>query len=87
MRWSSCPGVIGIVRGPPYEPVRPVKPRRPRPATYGPELMPALVTGWETLRTPAGKLLAPMLRRDGEITLTDEQAALLSRMSAATIDN
>ena len=50
-------------------------------------MMPALVTGWETLRTPAGKLLAPMLRRDGEITLTDEQAALLSRMSAATIDN
>jgi hypothetical protein len=55
--------------------------------------MPALVTCWATLRAPAGKLLAPMLpvlvpmlRRDGEIMLTDEQAALLSRMSAATID-
>lgn len=74
-------------------PVRPVKPRRPRTPTYGPELLPALVTCWATLRAPAGKLLAPMLpvlvpmlRRDGEIALSDGQAGLLSRMSAATID-
>ena len=73
--------------------VRPVKPRAPRTPTYGPELMPALITCWATLRAPAGKLLAPMLpvlvpllRRDGEIDLSDEQAALLGRMSAATID-
>lgn len=70
-----------------------VKPRTGRPATYGDDLLPALVTCWAVLRAPAGKLLAPMLptmitllRRDKEITLTDEQAALLSRMSAATID-
>jgi hypothetical protein len=74
-------------------PVRPVTPRAPRTPTYGPELMPALITCWATLRAPAGKLLAPMLpvlvpllRRDGDLTLTDEQAALLARRSAATID-
>ena len=45
------------------------------------------------LRAPAGKRLAPMLavlvpllRRDGELDLTDAEAALLVRMSAATID-
>lgn len=70
-----------------------VKPRTGRAATYGQDLMPALVTCWAVLRAPAGKILAPMLptlvallRRDGEISLTDEQAALLSQMSAATID-
>lgn len=75
------------------KPVRPVRPRAPRTPVYGPELMPALVTCWATLRAPAGKLLAPMLpvlvpmlRRDGDLTLSDEQAALLMRMSAATID-
>lgn len=74
-------------------PVRAVKPRAPRTPTYGPELMPALITCWATLRAPAGKLLAsmlpvlvPMLRRDEEISLTDDQAELLARMSAATID-
>ncbi|WP_394278215.1 hypothetical protein [Microbacterium sp.] len=74
-------------------PVRPAKARAPRAPTYGPELMPALITCWATLRAPAGRLLAPMLpvlvpllRRDGDVTLTDEQAALLSRISAATID-
>lgn len=43
-------------------------------------------------RTPAGKWLAPVLpvlvpglRRDGELALSDESAALLMRMSAATI--
>lgn len=70
-----------------------VKPRTGRPATYGDDLMPALIMCWAVLRAPAGKLLAPMLptlvmllRRDKEITLTDHQAELLSRMSAATID-
>lgn len=45
------------------------------------------------MRAPAGKRLAPMLpiflpvlRRDGELDLTDEKATLLMRMSAATID-
>ena len=45
------------------------------------------------LRAPAGKRLAPMLgvlvpvlRRDGELDLTDGEAASLVAMSAATID-
>lgn len=70
-----------------------VKPRTGRPATYGEDLLPALVRCWAVLRAPAGKILAPilptmvmLLRRDNEIVLTDAQAALLSRMSAATID-
>ena len=69
------------------------KPRPGRKQVYGIELMPALVKCWAVLRAPAGRLLAPMLpvlvpllRRDGELELTDEQAALLIRMSAATID-
>lgn len=55
--------------------------------------MPALGVCWAVLRAPAGKLLAPMLptlvpllRRDGELHLTDAQAQLLMNMSAATID-
>jgi hypothetical protein len=64
-----------------------------RPLVYGPDLMPALVRCWAVLRAPAGKILAPMLpvlvpmlRAEGGIDLSDEQAALLVRMSAATID-
>lgn len=74
------------------KPVVPVE-SHGRPAVYGPELMPALVRCWAVLRAPAGKILAPMLptlvpmlRAEGGIELTDEQAALLMRMSAATID-
>jgi hypothetical protein len=70
-----------------------VKPRAPRPPMYGPRVIAALVTCWAVLRAPAGKRLAPMLpvlvpllRRDGELDLTDAEAALLCRMSAATID-
>jgi hypothetical protein len=65
----------------------------PRPPWYGPKVIEALVVCWAVLRAPAGKRLAPMLpvlvpmlRRDGELTLTDAEAALLMRMSAATID-
>lgn len=53
----------------------------------------ALVKCWAVLRAPAEKRLAPMpgllvplLRRDNELELTDAEAALLVRMSAATID-
>ena len=53
----------------------------------------ALAKCWAVLRAPAGKRLAPMLavvvpllRRDGELDLTDAEAALLVRMSAATIE-
>ena len=70
-----------------------VKPRAPREPTYGPRIMVALVKCWAVLRTPAGKRLAPMLpvlvpilRRDGELDLDDDEADLLWRMSAATID-
>ena len=70
-----------------------VKARAPRGPTYGPRIMIALIKCWAVLRMPAGKRLAPMLdtlvpplRRDGELDLSDEEAELLVRMSAATID-
>lgn len=70
-----------------------VKARAPRAPTYGPRIIAALITCWAVLRAPAGKRLAPMLAvlvpilgRDGELDLTDAEAALLVRMSAATID-
>ncbi len=70
-----------------------VKPRAGRTETYGPAVTRALVKCWAVLRAPAGKRLAPMLpvlvpllRRDDELDLTDVEAALLVRMSPATID-
>jgi len=73
--------------------LRVVKPRAARPPLYGPRIIAALVTCWAVLRAPAGKRLAPMLavlvpilRRDGELDLSDDEAALLVGMSAATID-
>jgi hypothetical protein len=66
--------------------------RVPRPVTYGPEVIAAL-TGWTVLGMPAGKRLAPMLtelvavlRQFRELVISDETAALLVSMSAATID-
>ena len=60
---------------------------------FGPRIIGALITCWAVLRAPAGKRLAPMiavrvpiLRRYGELDLTDREAALLVAMSAATID-
>ncbi|WP_227492787.1 hypothetical protein [Brevibacterium sp. CFH 10365] len=70
-----------------------VKPRPGRAPIYTPDLMPALITCWAVLRAPAGRLLAsmlpvlvPMLRRDKELDITDDQADLLMAMSPATID-
>jgi len=70
-----------------------LKPRAGRTPTYGPAITRALVKCWAVLRAPAGKRLAPMLgvlvpllRRDDELILTDLEAALLVRISAATID-
>ena len=67
--------------------------RQSRGPTYGPRIIVALSKCWAVLRAPAGKRLAPMLpvlvpllRRDGELDLTDVEAALLVEMSAATID-
>ena len=70
-----------------------VKPRPGRTPVYGPDVLPPLIKCWAVLLAPAGRLLAPMLpvlvpllRRDKELAVTDDQAALLMRMSAATID-
>lgn len=66
-----------------------VIPRRGRTPTYGPAVTKAQVKCWAVLRAPAGKRLAPMLpvlvpllRRDGELDLTDAEAELLVRISA-----
>ncbi|OBB71080.1 DDE-type integrase/transposase/recombinase [Mycobacterium sp. 852014-52144_SCH5372336] len=66
---------------------------RPRPVTYGPEVVAALTVCWTVLGMPAGKRLAPMLaelvavlRHFRELVISDETAALLVSMSAATID-
>lgn len=73
--------------------LRVVRPRSPRADKFPPEVIAALVVCWRITRAPAGKRLAPMLRtlipmlrRDGELSLSDEHAALLLAMSAATID-
>ena len=70
-----------------------VKSRRPRPPKYGPKVIAALIFCWAVLGMPAGKRLAPMLpelvpilRRHGELDIDDDTAALLTSMSAATID-
>ena len=67
--------------------------RKPRPPTYGPGVVAALVVVWTLLRCPAGKRLAPVLpivvpvlRRDGDLVCSDEEARLLTSMSAASID-
>lgn len=70
-----------------------VTPRSPRPVKYGPEVISALTVCWTVLGMPAGKRLAPMLaelvavlRHFRELVISDETAALLVSMSAATID-
>jgi hypothetical protein len=73
--------------------IRMVAPRAVRSAKFSPAVVAALATCWMLCRCPAGKRLAPMLativplfRRDGDIELTEDQAALLVSMSAASID-
>lgn len=73
--------------------LRGVRPRSGRMPVYGPDLLPPLIKCWVVLRAPAGRLLAPMLpvivpllRRDKDLEISDGQADLLMRMSAATID-
>src|SRR5665213_3350048 len=73
--------------------IKVVRVRAPRTPTYPPRVISALELTWRVARAPAGKRLAPMLpvlvpllRRDGELDLTDEEAILLTKMSAATID-
>ena len=67
--------------------------RKPRTPTYSARVVSGLEQCWRVARCPAGKRLAPMLetlvpllRRDGELVLTDAEADLLVAMSAATID-
>jgi hypothetical protein len=73
--------------------IRLVKPRQPRAPLYSAQLTVALVFIWTLSRYPAGKRLAPMLvvlvamlKRDGDLDLSDADATLLVSMSAATID-
>lgn len=73
--------------------VRVVKPRAARAPTYSARVVSGLEQCWQVARQPAGKRLAPMLgalvpmlRRDGELDLSDAEAALLVQMSASTID-
>jgi len=70
-----------------------VSPRCRRPPRYGPDVIAALAVCWMVLGMPAGKRLAPMLgelvavlRHFGELVISDDTAALLVSMSAATID-
>jgi hypothetical protein len=69
------------------------RPRAERASKFPPNVFACLTICWTLLRTPAGKRLAPMLRdvvpllrRDGDLILSDHEAALLCSMSAATID-
>jgi hypothetical protein len=73
--------------------VRVVRARSARVPLYSPRVVSALELCWRAGRQPAGKRLAPMLsilvpllRRDGELDLDDDEATLLMSMSAATID-
>jgi hypothetical protein len=73
--------------------IRSVKPRAPRRPTYSDELVAALALCWRVARYPTGKRLAPMLpvlvaalRRDGELSMSGQDAALLCQMGSATID-
>ena len=63
--------------------------RRARAPKFAPHVVSCLATCWMLTRAPAGKRLAPMLevmvpllRRDGDIVLSDDEAALLDRAQA-----
>lgn len=70
-----------------------VRQGKSRPPVYGPEVIEALRFCWAVMVGPAGKRMAPFLpelvvrlRACGELDISDETAAQLSAMSAATID-
>jgi hypothetical protein len=72
---------------------RPAKRPRAPVCKYGPGLIEALRVCWAVLDGPSGKRLAPALPqlvaslgRHGELDISDDTAALLAGMSAATID-
>lgn len=67
--------------------------RKTRAPKYSARVVSGLEQCWRVARCPAGKRLAPMLavlvpllRRDGELVLSDTEAELLMGMSPATID-
>jgi hypothetical protein len=73
--------------------IKVVRPQAPRTSKFTPPVVAALAVCWMLCRCPAGKRLAPMLatvvplyRRDGDLDLSDEDAALLISTSAATVD-
>ncbi|MGH8997411.1 MAG: integrase catalytic domain-containing protein [Acidimicrobiales bacterium] len=73
--------------------IRVARVRKARTPVYSARVVSALELCWRAARQPAGKRLAPMLavlvpllRRDGELDLDDDEARLLCAMSAATID-
>jgi hypothetical protein len=70
-----------------------VRERTPRAPRYGAEVITALAFCWAVLGAPTGKRLAPImselvprLRRFDELDITDDTAAELLAMSAATMD-
>jgi hypothetical protein len=74
-------------------PTRTPVPRRPRAPVYGEEVLAPLRKVWAVMDAPAGRRMAPFLgeivarpRACGELDTSDETAARLCAMSAATID-
>ncbi|MHB1739297.1 MAG: DDE-type integrase/transposase/recombinase [Actinomycetes bacterium] len=72
---------------------RVVRSRAPRAPVYGPEAVVALQFCWAVLGAPTGKRLAPVLgdlvgrlRRFEELSISEETAAQVIKMSPATID-
>jgi hypothetical protein len=73
--------------------IRVVKERSPKRPTYSAHVVACLAICWRVGRYPTGKRLAPMLpvlvpalRRDGELEMSDVEAAQLLAMGSATID-
>ena len=69
------------------------KPRKKRKEVYGGEVKAPLVKMWEIFDYPCGQRLKPIIEREtdrlrgfGELSISDEVASKLKRMSAATID-
>jgi hypothetical protein len=70
-----------------------LKPRRQRQVLYDGQVTAALAQMWEIFDYPCGQRLRPLidsqtdrLRQFGELPISDEVAAKLKKMSAATID-
>ena len=73
--------------------LRVLQERSPRRPIYSERVVAGLAICWRVARYPTGKRLAPMLavlvaalRRDGELEMTDAEAAQLVAMASATID-